>query len=61
MKNNFSPSVNIIRDFNNDIDYYSTPNSERVIDTLNVNVLSRLNPSTSSARTEQERVLFYLH
>ncbi len=40
MKNNFSPSVNIIRDFNKDIDYYSTPNSERVIDTLNVNVLS---------------------
>lgn len=40
MKNSFSPTVNIIRDFNNDIDYYSTPNSERVIDTLNVNVLS---------------------
>ena len=38
MKNSFSPSVNIVRDFNKDIDYISTPNAERVIDTLNLNV-----------------------
>lgn len=29
MKNNFSPSVNIIRDNNLNLDYYVTPNSER--------------------------------
>ncbi len=39
MGNNFSPSINIIRDFNKNIDYYSTSNSERVIQNLNDNVL----------------------
>ena len=38
MKNNFSPSVNIIRDYDEEFDYISTPNAERVIDTLNANV-----------------------
>ena len=40
MQNSFSPSVNIKRDFNRDINYISTANAERVIDNLNVNVLN---------------------
>lgn len=40
MKNNFSPSINIIRDQEKDFPYITTPNSERVIEQLNKNVLS---------------------
>jgi DNA replication protein DnaC len=40
MKNNFSPSINIIRDQEKDFAYITTPNSERVIEQLNKNVLS---------------------
>lgn len=42
MKNRFTPSINIIRDFHQDFNYYSTPNAERVIDSLNVSVLNGL-------------------
>ncbi|MCH7973382.1 MAG: hypothetical protein IH949_05775 [Bacteroidetes bacterium] len=38
MRNNFSPSINIIRDQDKDFEYITTPNSERVIENLNKNV-----------------------
>lgn len=40
MKSSFSPSINIKRDFDTDFDYISTTNAERVIDSLNTNILS---------------------
>ena len=40
MKNNFSPSINIIRDQEKDFAYIITPNSESVIEQLNKNVLN---------------------
>jgi hypothetical protein len=38
MKNSFTPSVNIIRDYENDLHYFPTPNAERVIEYLNKNI-----------------------
>jgi hypothetical protein len=38
MQNNFTPSVNIIRDLENDLKYFPTPNAERVIEYLNKNI-----------------------
>lgn len=38
MSNNFSPSINIVRDQNKDFDYIPTPNAERVVKSLNDNI-----------------------
>jgi len=40
MKNNFSPSINILRDQEKEFAYIPTSNAERVIEQLNKNVLS---------------------
>ena len=38
MKNSFSPSINIIRDQDRDIDYIPTSNAEKVLEQLNENI-----------------------